>query len=99
MEHLQGHIHHSRPEYMPLFLIRYQSRRMYKKQLEPTILRRWTMSAKECLDRGCVCDGCKYSEYFKGTRYKCQMKKYVIALVKKFGHPKDVQTKTIIGEK
>lgn len=56
------------------------------------------MSAKECLDRGCVCDGCKYSEYFKGTRYKCQMKRYVIELVKKFGHPKDVQTKTIIGE-
>lgn len=49
MEHLQGHIHHARPEYMPLFLIRYQSRRMYKKQIEPTILRRWTMSAKECL--------------------------------------------------
>lgn len=48
--------------------------------------------------QSCVCDGCKYSEYFKGTRYKCQMKKYVIALVKKFGHPKDVQTKTIIGE-
>lgn len=58
------------------------------------ILRRWTKAAKECLDRGCVCRGCYYARFFEYPSANCGMKKHVIALVRKFGHPKDVQPKT-----
>lgn len=71
----------------------------YTKLIEAANLRRWTQSAKECLERGCVCEGCFYQKFYKGTRHSCQMKSYVLALVKKFGHPKDVKIKTILEEK
>lgn len=71
----------------------------YTKPIVETNLRRWTQSAKECLERGCVCENCFFEDFFKGTSHKCDMKITVLALVKRLGHPKDVKVKTILEEK
>ena len=49
-------------------------------------VQRWTIAAKECYDRGCICNGCFYKE---NMETRCQMKLSVRELVKKFGKPPD----------
>ena len=66
-------------------------------ELQESLSRRWTQGAKDCLEIGCNCENCiVYEKFFKYSDRKCQMKKYVVELVKKFGHPEDVKPKTII---
>ena len=60
-------------------------------------VRRWTPTALECYKRGCNCDGCFYSAFFKGTSQKCQMKASVLELVRVIGSPK-VDTPQVIIE-
>lgn len=58
-----------------------------------SLSRRWTNEAKMCYERGCRCEGCLnklfFDKYGKEHRPKatCQMKRYVIELVRKFGKP------------
>ena len=47
-------------------------------------VQRWTQSAVDCFNRGCVCSGCPTYELI-GKR--CQMKNSVRLLVRKFGNP------------
>ena len=51
------------------------------------LLKRWTKSAVECYKIGCVCSKCDIPKK-KEDNGKCQMKPYVLELVKKFGAPK-----------
>lgn len=51
-------------------------------------VRRWTETSIDCYKRGCVCSGCFYSEFFKGSNQKCQMKTSVLELVRVLGTPK-----------
>ena len=56
----------------------------WKKQIK-----RWTATAIDCYNRGCICEGCPiYEEIFKGTGNKCRMKQTVIESVRLFGAPK-----------
>ena len=48
-------------------------------------LKGWTPAAVQCYQRGCVCKGCFYDEFF--TADKCKMKSSVMELVRKFGAP------------
>lgn len=51
---------------------------------------RWTATAIDCYNRGCICEGCPiYEEIFKGTGNKCRMKQTVIESVRLFGAPKE----------
>ena len=50
-------------------------------------VRRWTNTALECYKRGCVCEGCFYTDFFNGTSQKCQMKASVLELVRVIGTP------------
>ena len=50
-------------------------------------VRRWNNAALECYKRGCVCDGCFYSDFFSATAQKCQMKAAVLELVRTIGAP------------
>lgn len=52
-----------------------------------TSVRRWTSTAVDCYKRGCVCQGCFYSEFFSGSSQKCQMKATVLELVRVLGTP------------
>lgn len=52
-----------------------------------TSVRRWTHTAIECYKRGCVCNGCFYSEFFSGNSQRCQMKATVLELVRVLGKP------------
>ncbi len=45
---------------------------------------RWTVSAKFCYDRGCVCKNCYYKENLETV---CKMKSAVLELVRRFGKP------------
>lgn len=45
----------------------------------------WTPSAYECYKRGCVCTGCPIQELME---CRCDMKRAVIELVRKYGVPK-----------
>lgn len=64
-----------------------------KKELEEMIknlsytnsLCRWTPSAIECYNRGCICSGCPMKDLIKSQ--KCQMKTSVLELVRKLGVP------------
>lgn len=50
----------------------------------------WNGTAIQCYKRGCVCEGCPIIKNLETvTIYSCQMKKAVVALVKKFGPPKE----------
>lgn len=72
---------------------------MNNKKTRQTSLRRWTQAAKDCLEIGCVCENCTlYKKFFKYSHRQCQMKRVVLDLVTKFGHPKDVKAKTILNE-
>ena len=44
---------------------------------------KWTKTSAQCYERGCVCEGCFYSQ----METKCVMKDSVIELLKKFGEP------------
>lgn len=44
----------------------------------------WTQAAKECYDRGCVCEKCPIKDLIETH---CFMKTSVIELVRKFGAP------------
>ena len=46
--------------------------------------RKWSKIAIECLNRGCVCDGCHIQDIMES---KCRLKYTVIELVKKWGMP------------
>lgn len=48
-------------------------------------IQRWTPSAVECYQRGCICSNCPIREVIKSQ--KCQMKATVIELVKILGKP------------
>lgn len=50
-------------------------------------VRRWTPTAINCYRRGGICRGCEISKLKLSV--KCQMKKSVLALVRKFGRPPD----------
>ena len=56
-----------------------------------TSIRRWTIDAVMCHDRGCICTGCIYQDFFSKDRnfptQKCNMKASVLELVRKFGKP------------
>lgn len=52
------------------------------------LLRRWTIQARECYNRGCICDGCFiYENYFKNTNERCMCKQIVMGLVRVHGKP------------
>jgi len=54
-------------------------------------VRRWTGTAIECYKRGCVCSGCFYSDFFKSSPQRCQMKSTVLELVRVLGTPQNVE--------
>ena len=64
-----------------------------KKELEKMLnymgksgsIQRWTPSAVECYQRGCICSNCPIKELIKSQ--KCQMKASVIELVRLYGIP------------
>ncbi len=60
-------------------------------------VRRWTNTALECYKRGCVCEGCFYTDFFNGTSQKCQMKASVLELVRVLGKP-DVEVPQVLAE-
>lgn len=55
------------------------------KKPSPIKLKRWTPAAVQCYQRGCVCKGCFYEEFF--TADKCRMKSSVMELVRQLGAP------------
>lgn len=57
-------------------------------------LRRWTISAIECYQRGCICKGCEYENLDSG----CQMKHTVVELVRRLGLPNGVEGRGIIDD-
>ena len=56
---------------------------------------RWSRSAIMCYQRGGVCSGCIYEEFFEGKSYKCKMKQSVINLVQTIGAPPDIESASI----
>ena len=60
-------------------------------------VRRWTTTALECYKRWCNCVGCFYSDFFKGTAQKCQMKASVLELVRVLGKP-DIELKQVLTD-
>ena len=60
-------------------------------------VKRWTPTALECYKRGCVCEGCFYSDFFSATAQKCQMKASVLELVRVLGKP-DVEVPQVLAE-
>ncbi|HIZ27859.1 MAG TPA: hypothetical protein H9673_01545 [Candidatus Adamsella sp.] len=58
-------------------------------------VRRWTSTAVECYKRGCVCNGCFYNDFFRGSSQRCQMKATVLELVRVLGTP-DVELPQVI---
>ena len=65
-------------------------------------LHTWTKSAVMCYERGGVCNGCYYENFFtKGTydvQPYCKMKESIIFLVKEIGKPKNTKSKGIKNE-
>ena len=60
-------------------------------------VRRWTNTALECYKRGCVCEGCFYTDFFNGTSHRCQMKASVLELVRVLGKP-DVEMQQVLND-
>ncbi len=54
-------------------------------------VRRWTKAAIDCYERGCVCENCYYSEFFKDSPQRCQMKATVLELVRVLGLPQNAE--------
>ena len=66
-----------------------------------TNMHTWTKSAVMCYERGGVCKGCYYENYFSKGSYDtqtCKMKKTIIFLVKKIGLPKNAKSKGVKNE-
>lgn len=61
-------------------------------------IRRWTKVTLECFERGCVCEGCFYNDFFTSPNQKCQAKKSVIESVRTLGSPPEVKEKTILED-
>lgn len=61
-------------------------------------VRRWTRAAIDCYQRGCICEGCYYSEFFKDSPQKCQMKATVLELVRVLGVPQNAEKKQEVIE-
>lgn len=69
-------------------------------------VRRWTPTAIDCFERGCICQGCFYSTFFSKQEYatqsetnkKCQMKAAVLELVRVIGIPEGVKSKGVLNE-
>ena len=72
--------------------------------------KRWTRSAVECYDRGCICfatpvhggvdahlKGVQPCPIFKNYRFRCQMKQSVLYLCRKLGKPPE-ELRRIINE-
>ena len=56
--------------------------------LSERLTRRWTETAVECYQRGCVCRGCEiFEKYFSKSKNSCKMKTCVLELVRKHGAP------------
>lgn len=62
--------------------------------------RRWNQSAIDCYERGGVCFGCQYNDFFKehSPGQKCQMKAAVLELVRILGRPQGVISKGVLNE-
>lgn len=56
-------------------------------------VRRWTKAAIDCYQRGCVCEGCYYKEFFSDSPQRCLMKNTVLELVRVLGRPQNVEPK------
>lgn len=52
---------------------------------------KWTNQAKDCYMRGCVCRGCPVYECYSKGSWTCQMKTAVLALVARYGIPKELE--------
>lgn len=61
-----------------------------------TPVKRWTKAAIDCYQRGCICSGCYYREFFSSSPQKCQMKSTVLELVRVLGIPQNVEQKDSI---
>ena len=59
----------------------------------------WTNAAIDCYERGCICSGCEFENFFTDKQQKCQMKFTVIELVKKFGAPRLEEKEEEYGKK
>ena len=53
---------------------------------------KWTHSALDCYERGCICSGCPILNIMES---KCFMKDTVLELVRRFGVPTDEEIKEI----
>ena len=54
-----------------------------------TLNKKWTKTAIECYELGCVCANCTlYKFFFYPQKIKCRMKETVIELVRQLGIPK-----------
>lgn len=64
------------------------------------VVRRWTLTAIDCWQRGCVCEGCFYQQFFgEGQPYqKCQMKAAVVELVRVIGIPEGEEEKGVLDD-
>lgn len=62
-------------------------------KLPTSVTRRWTRSAEECYELGCMCSRCPLPLIMETP---CQMKASVIELVRKFGKPEHIKIKGII---
>ena len=56
-------------------------------------VRRWTKVAIDCYQKGCVCQGCYYRDFFSGGPQRCQMKATVLELVRVLGIPQNIEPK------
>lgn len=57
-------------------------------------IQRWTKTAIECYKRGCNCKGCYIPRlYFQQYQQACHAKIAVLATVRKFGIPKELERK------
>lgn len=60
-------------------------------------VRRWTKAAIACYKRGCICSGCYYKSFFKGSPQNCKMKLAVLELVRVLGRPEIEPASAIIN--
>lgn len=66
-----------------------------KRLIKGDVARRWTRSAVECYEIGCMCSRC-YLPLIMET--PCQMKIVVMELVRKFGKPETKHKRDFINE-
>lgn len=61
-------------------------------------IRRWTNATLHCYGRGCVCEGCLYSNFFEDKRTKCQAKISVLESVRVLGKPDGIDEPTFLED-